>query len=146
MTRPPASPSTSAQRMRTWIDEYFDEVVIADGWDEAILGVATGCGRPDTVIYDTAKIIDILMARDGMDWATAEEFFFYNIEGAFVEGAPMFLVRPSPTEPAEPTLRDQLAEDAYEQYRQDQIDDSSRPDPPDKTSDEVTRKELPGPA
>lgn len=32
-----------------------------DGFDEAILGVASRIGQPDVLAYDTQKVIDILM-------------------------------------------------------------------------------------
>jgi hypothetical protein len=79
--------------IRAWIDETFEQVVVADGFDDAILGVATGCGRPDTVIYDTAKVVEILVSQ-GMAEEEAQEYFSFNVEGAYVDGAPMYLVRP----------------------------------------------------
>ena len=60
--------------------------------DDAILGVARRCGQPDILSYDVAKILDILVTRDGMDDQEATEYFEYNIQGAWVgEFTPCFV-------------------------------------------------------
>jgi hypothetical protein len=61
-----------------------EELLYADGLDAAILGVGTRCGQPNVVVYDVAKVIDILVNRDGMSYEEAEDFFSFNIEGAWV--------------------------------------------------------------
>jgi hypothetical protein len=61
-----------------------DELLFADGFDEALLGVATRCGQPTIVIYDRQRCIDLLIERDGMSHEEAEEYFCYNTEGAWV--------------------------------------------------------------
>jgi hypothetical protein len=86
--------------VREWIEQEFEEVVVCDGLDGALLGIASGCGRPDTAVYSVAKILDILMTRDGMTEENAEDYFGFNIEGGYCEGAPMFLRTP-PGEEAE---------------------------------------------
>jgi|TARA_B110000211_G_scaffold176582_2_gene199537 hypothetical protein len=59
------------------------EMLTADGLDAAILGVGERCGQPDIVAYDVAKIIEILMDRDGMSYEEAFEFYEHNIAGAW---------------------------------------------------------------
>ncbi len=72
-----------------------DELLFADGFDDAILGVGTRCGQPTIVIYDRAKCIAILVKRDGMTHDEAEEFFAFNTEGAWVgERTPLYLAKP----------------------------------------------------
>ena len=56
----------------------------ADGFDEAILGVAQRCGQPEIIAYDTEKILEILQAREGMTAEEAVEYFEFNIAGAWV--------------------------------------------------------------
>tara|TARA_R100001369_G_scaffold86225_1_gene120547 strand:+ start:1658 stop:1963 length:306 start_codon:yes stop_codon:yes gene_type:complete len=71
-----------------------DEAMLADGFDEAILGIGHRCGQPSLIVYDKDKVIDILMKRDGMSPEEAFEFYSFNIEGAWVgEGTPMWLER-----------------------------------------------------
>jgi hypothetical protein len=66
----------------------------ADGFDEAILGVAQRCGQPEIIAYDTEKILEILQAREGMTAEEAVEYFEFNIAGAWVgEETPIFIDR-----------------------------------------------------
>ncbi len=74
-----------------------ESLLFADGYDDAILGVAELNGAA-SVVYDTAKVMQILCDRDGMTRADAEEFFAYNVVGAFLGVAsPIFLqkIRPA---------------------------------------------------
>lgn len=82
-------------------EEAFDEIVesdvemlSADGFEAALIGVVTGRAGMHVLCYDRDKCIQILMERDGMDWETAEEFFEFNVAGAYAgEGAPVYLER-----------------------------------------------------
>lgn len=73
-----------------WFEQY-PEILYADGYDEAILGIANQCGESH-LVYDRKKCIDIIVERDGMTWEDAEEFFEFNVAGAYVgEFAPFFV-------------------------------------------------------
>ena len=73
-------------------DEYPD-LLTADGFDEAILGVVERINLL-VVCYDRNKIIEILMTRDGMDEEEAWEYYQLNIAGAWVgESTPVFIER-----------------------------------------------------
>jgi hypothetical protein len=65
--------------------------LLADGFEEALIGL----GHRFTyavAVYDRQKCLDILMARDGMTGEEAEEYFSFNVEGAYVgEQTPVFL-------------------------------------------------------
>lgn len=64
----------------------------ADDLDSCIIGIASRSGQPDLIVYDSDKIIDLLMERDGMEFSDAVDFFQFNIAGAWVgEGTPLFL-------------------------------------------------------
>ena len=85
--------------MIDYINNYAEaadgELMLADGFEAAIVGVAEGCGRSPAVVYDREKCVAILMERDGMDRDEAEEFFDFNVSGAYVgPGTPVFLVKP----------------------------------------------------
>jgi hypothetical protein len=69
------------------LELYSDEdFLIADGFDEAILGVDEGSMR---IIYSTSKIIEILM-KD-MNEEEAFEYFYFNISGAYMgDKTPIF--------------------------------------------------------
>lgn len=86
----------SVEEMREWLKDGYPECLTADGFDEAIIGVACGCGRPNAVIYDLDKCIEILMKRDGMTSDEAREFLDFNTFGGYVgEHTPVFLHQPS---------------------------------------------------
>ena len=65
-------------RIMEWFPE--EEIVLADGFDKAIIGVSNNDMR---VIYSKSLCIDILMSQ-GMDEYEALEYFEYNVSGAYV--------------------------------------------------------------
>lgn len=74
------------------IIEQFDdeELLIANGFDEAVVGIVP---KTMQLVYDTDKIIEILMNRDGMSEEEAFDYFYYNIEGAYVgEKTPIIML------------------------------------------------------
>ena len=74
------------------VEAYDSEMLIADGFDDAIIGVSERFGRSPVIAYDKDKCIQVLMDRDGMDYEDAIEFFNFNVIGAWVgEGTPEFI-------------------------------------------------------
>lgn len=70
------------------------ELLLADGFEEAFVGVMVRFGMQPLALYDRVKCIEILLKRDGMDEEGAEEFFEFNVIGAWAgEGTPAFLIR-----------------------------------------------------
>lgn len=71
------------------VDEY--EILFADGFDDAIVGVVERITAQPVVLYDRERCIEILMGK-GMDRLEAEEYFDYNVTGSWVgEGTPAFV-------------------------------------------------------
>lgn len=69
-------------------------MLVADGFDEAILGVLQIKGRPDIVCYDYERCVEILCDRDKMTVAEAQEYMEFNVVDAYVgETTPAFLHR-----------------------------------------------------
>ena len=67
-------------------------MLLADGFAQAFIGVGRRSGQPDIAVYDQLKCIEILEKRDGMTIDEAEEFFEFNVVGAWVgEQTPLFL-------------------------------------------------------
>jgi len=54
---------------------YGEELLFADGFDEAVIGV---CRDTYRVIYDANKMIDILIKDDDMSYEDAIEFLEFN--------------------------------------------------------------------
>ena len=69
--------------VRKWLEEFGEDLLMADGFDDAIIGVGERCGQPMVVIYDAAKCVDILIRRDGMSQQDALEHMSYNVIGAW---------------------------------------------------------------
>jgi hypothetical protein len=79
---------------REWLDEVAAGALLADGFEDAILGVIERCGQPPVVIYDRALCIESLI-RGGLSREEAEEHFGFNVEGAWMGLAtPGFLTKP----------------------------------------------------
>lgn len=65
------------------------EIQLADGYEDAFVGIATQFNRTFAV-YDRSKCIDILTKEMSHD--EAEEYFQFNVEGAWVgENTPAFI-------------------------------------------------------
>ena len=68
-----------------------EQILLADGFEDAFVGIGRQFGKP-VAIYDRSKCIEILM--EDMSEDEAEEYFSFNVEGAFVgEKTPIFLER-----------------------------------------------------
>jgi hypothetical protein len=70
----------------------MSEALVADGFDEAIIGMARQFNQT-LVVYDEDKCLSILMERDGMTEEEAIEFFEFNVVGAYVGGGTPVYVR-----------------------------------------------------
>tara|TARA_R100001594_G_scaffold138882_1_gene182804 strand:- start:149 stop:403 length:255 start_codon:yes stop_codon:yes gene_type:complete len=72
------------------------EMLTADGLENALLGqmaVDRWTDQPyEVLVYSVEKILNVLMERDGMTSEEAQEYFDYNIEGAYVgPGTPVYV-------------------------------------------------------
>ena len=78
--------------IREMLVEIDEDIIIAEGFDEALLGYAEvwvtaptgGASRLPTAVYSRRICLDILMARDGMTEEEAAEFFDVNVSGAYI--------------------------------------------------------------
>lgn len=63
--------------------EHYDdeEILIADGFDEAIIGIDPNQMR---LIYSVTRCLEILVTRDNMSLEDAIEYFSFNVSGAYV--------------------------------------------------------------
>ena len=77
-----------------WIVDNFpdEDILLADGMEEAFLGIATQFNTC-MAVYDVKKSIRCLI-EDGMTGEEAEEWFYINTQGAYVgENTPAFLTK-----------------------------------------------------
>lgn len=76
--------------LREIIAESNPDAFFADGFDEAIIGIARRCGEPCVVSYSVQKCIEIL-SKD-MSTEDAIEYFEFNVIGAWIgENTPVFV-------------------------------------------------------
>lgn len=76
---------------KEYLELINEEAMYCDGFDDAIIGFVQGANCNTVALYDSAKCIEILMERDGMELFEAEEFFEFNTIRAYVgENTPLF--------------------------------------------------------
>lgn len=69
-----------------------EDLMVFDGLDDAILGVATRAGGDQFYVYSRAICIKLLMAQSDMDLEEAEEYFEFNVQGAWIgDTTPAFM-------------------------------------------------------
>ena len=72
--------------------EVNEDMLFADGFDDALVGYIERAGMPSIACYDKHKCIEIL-AKD-MTYEEAVEYFYFNTAGAYVgENTPCFFTR-----------------------------------------------------
>ena len=85
------------EKIKLTIDEIAEinpEAMMADGFDEAVLGMCIQFGDDPIVAYDYEKCINILMERDTMNRTDAIDFMEFNVIGAYVGlNTPVFIMR-----------------------------------------------------
>lgn len=65
--------------------------ILADGFDDAFVGMGWQCGNEPCIVYDRSKCIEILVDQ-GMEYDDAVEYFEFNVAGAYVgKQTPIFL-------------------------------------------------------
>ena len=66
------------------------------GYNAAVMGIVQRCRQESVILYDTDKIIGILVYRDGMTYDDAVAFFESNILGSWVgDQTPAFFSKAS---------------------------------------------------
>jgi hypothetical protein len=82
--------------VREFIEEYdMDDdspVLVADDLEEAFIGLSYRFNDGPLATYDRTKVLEIYI-RDGMSYEEAEEFFGFNVIGAWAgEKTPVFMI------------------------------------------------------
>jgi hypothetical protein len=75
-------------------EEYPNQTLVAEGFEDAFLGYAWCLHRPPLAIYDRKKAQKILMTAAGLTEEQADEYLQYRVESDWKgEGTPLFLNR-----------------------------------------------------
>ena len=76
------------------VSEINPEALLADGFNDAILGMCLQFAQEPVVAYDYEKCINVLIKRDGMSREEAIEYMDYNVIGAYMGiYSPVFIIR-----------------------------------------------------
>lgn len=76
------------------ISEENPEALLADGFNEAIIGMCIQFGQEPVVAYDYEKCLEILEIRDGMGREDGIDHMEYNVIGAYMGMyTPVFIKR-----------------------------------------------------
>ena len=77
---------------REAISELNEYAMFADDHENALIGFMEHFKIGPIAVYDKSIVLKNLCERDGMSEEDAEEWFYYNILGAWVgDGTPAFL-------------------------------------------------------
>lgn len=74
----------SFNEIRDCMIEENPEALFADGFEDALIGVAKRCGQPTLAAYSYQKAVEILMRRDKMNYEEATEWMDFNVVGSWV--------------------------------------------------------------
>ena len=67
------------------------EILLADGFDKALIGIGQIYDK-SIAVYDRQKVIDIIINDFGTNIDDAEDYFNFNVVGAYVgEYTPVFV-------------------------------------------------------
>ena len=67
---------------RRWIMEQCSEIALWEGFDDALIGLATRCGSEPIAVYDRDRMISMLSKQ--MAPEDAVEYLDFNIAGAHI--------------------------------------------------------------
>jgi hypothetical protein len=75
--------------IREELSQLNPDAMTFDGFDDALVGIATRFSALPLALYSFEKIIEVLL-RDGGTYEEAVEYFDFNMAGAWVgEGTPV---------------------------------------------------------
>jgi hypothetical protein len=80
--------------IREDLSDINPEALLADGFEDALIGICYRAGQPPIAAYSRRKCIELLVEQ-GLTGEDAEEHFEFNVVGAWVgEGTPVFIDTP----------------------------------------------------
>jgi len=86
---------TAREKVVSFIKDFYpdevDKILLADGLDEAFLGIVHHNDRP-VAVYGITKCLMELMRQNKWSMEEAEEYFSFNVRGAYVgDRTPLFM-------------------------------------------------------
>lgn len=79
------------EHLKDQLAEENPEALLADGFDDAMIGITCNHHMPAVAVYDLAECVQCIM-RDGATEDEAVEYLTFNTIGAYVgEHGPLFI-------------------------------------------------------
>lgn len=76
------------------VSEINPKALLADGFNDAILGMCVQFGQEPVVAYNYNECLEILKNRDGMSNSEATEYMDYNVVGSYMGiNSPVFILK-----------------------------------------------------
>lgn len=72
-----------SEDLREILADIDEELILWDGFDEAVIGIGERCGMT-VVVYDLELIIETLMESSQCTYEEAYEYYDFNILGSYV--------------------------------------------------------------
>ena len=73
-------------------DIYGEDLIFADGFDDAIIGVATGFDSA-RVVYCYASMIEVMMKDNNISYEDALDWIEYNTLGSYIgKNTPIYVM------------------------------------------------------
>lgn len=79
---------------RELLAELGEDVLLMDGFDDAIIGYSQRINDPILAVYSWDLMVKVLMERDGMSDEEAMEYIDFNCLGAWVGEQTPIIVLP----------------------------------------------------
>ena len=74
--------SPTSQEIADFLEELNPDALMYDGFEGALVGIASRCSTLPLALYDRSRCIQILV-NQGMSHEEAEDYFCYNVEGCW---------------------------------------------------------------
>lgn len=74
----------------------MSELLQADGFEDALLGLGRKKGSEDSLVYSYEKCVDVLIEKQGMSYEDAIEWMEYNVVDAYVGPTTPIFVHTNP--------------------------------------------------
>ncbi len=85
-----------------------EEVLLADGFEAAFIGVASRTGLPLLAAYSYHRAVKVLMEREGMTYEDAVDWLDFNVVTVWAgERTPLWIYEPVDGDEPEPDLKEQ---------------------------------------
>lgn len=82
------------KKIKIYLKERGENVLLMDGFDEALVGFSQRINEPLLAVYSWEKMVDVCTGRDGMSYEDASEYIDYNCIGAWVGNQTPIIVMP----------------------------------------------------